>query len=203
MNIQENLATNLIKYRKSFGLTQADIAEKLNYSDKTVSKWERGESIPDLLVLKQLADFYHVKIDTLLDSPKIKAKHNINISKKRALISCALVSIVWIFALLSYLFIDVIFPLEHTWLAFINASCGTSILLLILAIIWKKNSLLAIFISAFIWTLLLSVYMALKAYLISPPKKLWEIFLIGIPLQAVTVFFVLYRIVKNFDFKKK
>ena len=59
MDIKENLARNLTLYRKASNLTQAELAEKLNYSDKAVSKWERGESVPDLYVLKQLADFYN------------------------------------------------------------------------------------------------------------------------------------------------
>ena len=42
MDIKLNLAENLVKYRKHFNLTQAELAEKLNYSDKAVSKWERG-----------------------------------------------------------------------------------------------------------------------------------------------------------------
>jgi len=69
MDVKENLAKNLIKYRKSKNLTQAELAEKLNYSDKAVSKWERGESFPDLSVLKQIADFYGVSVDTLLSDP--------------------------------------------------------------------------------------------------------------------------------------
>ena len=69
MDIKENLAQNLAYYRKGVALTQAELAEKLNYSDKAVSKWERGESVPDLYVLKQLADFYGVTIDSLISEP--------------------------------------------------------------------------------------------------------------------------------------
>ncbi len=202
MDIKDNLAKNLIRYRKGLNLTQADVAEKLNYSDKTVSKWERGESIPDLIVLKQLADLYHVKIDTLIDTPKQpRPKINININKKRALIACALVSIVWIVAILGYVFIDMIYPTTNSWLSFIYASFITSVVLLVLAIIWNKNSLLATFITMVIWSAILSVYLGLKYNLASPPDKLWKIFLIGIPFQAATISWVLYRVIKNKDFK--
>ena len=54
-NVRSIIASNLTKYRKNLGLTQLELAEKLNYSDKTLSKWERGESIPDIVTLKQLA----------------------------------------------------------------------------------------------------------------------------------------------------
>ena len=54
-NVRSIIASNLTKYRKNLGLTQLELAEKLNYSDKTLSKWERGESIPDIVTLKQLS----------------------------------------------------------------------------------------------------------------------------------------------------
>ncbi|MBR5900709.1 MAG: helix-turn-helix transcriptional regulator [Clostridia bacterium] len=70
MNVKENLAINIAKHRKALGLTQAELAEQLNYSDKAVSKWERGDAVPEITVLKQLADFYGVTVDTLLSQPK-------------------------------------------------------------------------------------------------------------------------------------
>ena len=87
MDIKENLAENLISYRKAANLTQAELAEKLNYSDKAVSKWERGESFPDLYVLKQIADFYGVTIDTLINEPKKPEKAEREIRKKGKTIS--------------------------------------------------------------------------------------------------------------------
>ncbi|MFA6611421.1 MAG: helix-turn-helix transcriptional regulator, partial [Bacilli bacterium] len=56
--IKENIANNLIKYRKAHNLTQIQLAEKLNYSDKSISKWERQESIPDLVILSNIAELY-------------------------------------------------------------------------------------------------------------------------------------------------
>ena len=60
MDIKENLANNIASHRKALKLTQAELAQKLNYSDKAVSKWERGEAVPDLVVLKQIADFFGI-----------------------------------------------------------------------------------------------------------------------------------------------
>ena len=59
------ISKNIIKYRKKMGLTQLELAEKLNYSDKTLSKWERGESMPDIVTLKQLADIFMISVDVL------------------------------------------------------------------------------------------------------------------------------------------
>ncbi len=54
--LKKNIAKNLSSLRKSAGLTQAELGEKLTYSDKSISKWERGDGLPDLLVLDKLAE---------------------------------------------------------------------------------------------------------------------------------------------------
>ena len=64
------VAANLTILRKEHKLTQLQLAEQLHYSDKAVSKWERGESLPDLAVMKQLADFYGILIDDFLLPPE-------------------------------------------------------------------------------------------------------------------------------------
>ena len=51
-------------------MTQLELAEKLNYSDKTISKWERAESSPDISVLIEIADLFGVTLDYL-----VKAEH--------------------------------------------------------------------------------------------------------------------------------
>ena len=62
-------AGNLIQLRTSRGMTQAELGALLNYSDKTISKWERGEAIPDAYVLTQLAEIFGVTVDALLSPP--------------------------------------------------------------------------------------------------------------------------------------
>ena len=61
------IGKNIAELRKSSGLTQLELAEKLNYSDKSVSKWERGESLPDIVVLKSVADLFEVTLDYLVE----------------------------------------------------------------------------------------------------------------------------------------
>ena len=67
--LKSALGANIVSYRKRSGLTQARLAEKLNYSDKAVSKWERGESMPDVLTLVQLAEVFETTVDELLRDP--------------------------------------------------------------------------------------------------------------------------------------
>ena len=73
-DVKDCFAQNLIKYRKAMNLTQAELAEKLNYSDKAVSKWERAESVPDIYTIKSIADFFGSKVDVLISEPKPEQK---------------------------------------------------------------------------------------------------------------------------------
>ena len=57
------VAKNITELRKQHGMTQLQLAEKLNYSDKAVSKWERGESVPDVAVLVEIAELFSVRLD--------------------------------------------------------------------------------------------------------------------------------------------
>ena len=63
------IGTNIASHRKKNGLTQAGLAERLNYSDKAVSKWERGESVPDVITLVQLAEQFEISVEDLLSDP--------------------------------------------------------------------------------------------------------------------------------------
>ena len=63
------IGSNIASYRKRANLTQAGLAEKLNYSDKAVSKWERGESVPDVITLVQLASQFDITVNDLLADP--------------------------------------------------------------------------------------------------------------------------------------
>ena len=73
--LRRNIANNLIHYRKESNLTQLELAEKLQYSDKAISKWERGESVPDIFILHTLADLYSCSVDDFL-SERIKVKRS-------------------------------------------------------------------------------------------------------------------------------
>ena len=72
-DIKDTIAKNLTELRTRAGFTQLQLAEKLNYSDKAVSKWERGEAVPDLRVLVKLSEIYGVTVDDMsraIRSPK-------------------------------------------------------------------------------------------------------------------------------------
>lgn len=63
---RKKLAENLVKYRKLNGLTQQELADCISYSDKSVSKWERGDGVPDVFVLLNIAQVYGVGVSELI-----------------------------------------------------------------------------------------------------------------------------------------
>ena len=197
-DIKDCFALNLIRFRKATNLTQAELAEKINYSDKAVSKWERAESLPDIYTLKQIADFFGSSVDELISEPKTdRVKPNYNLGKKRTIICLASTTIVWLVAIAFFAFIHIIFPnISTTWLSFIYAIPVSAVVLLVFTSVWGKSLGNLIIISILIWSVILTVYLTLLHTLVSPPERLWEIFLIGIPAEGVTVFWYLYKKVK-------
>ncbi len=194
MELKENFARNLVIFRKTLGITQSELAEQLNYSDKAVSKWERAESIPDVYVLKQIADFFGVKVDVLISDPKPEKRKLINISKRRAFISLASCAIVWLVAIVCYTSLGIIFPsVQRSWLSFIYAIPITFIVLLCLKSPWKKSIIKAVLTSLLMWSVILTVYLTLLYTLNSVPAKLWMVWLIGLPLQSLLIFIFFYK----------
>ena len=72
-DLKKIIARNIVDLRRANNMTQLELAEKLNYTDKAVSKWERGESLPDISVLKTIADLFGVKIDYLVTVDHVEA----------------------------------------------------------------------------------------------------------------------------------
>ncbi len=194
MNLKQNLADNITLYRKSLKLTQAELGEKLNYSDKAVSKWERAEAVPEIVVLKQLADFFGVTVDDLLKDPIHPKKPLINVNKKRVAIGLWSTCIVWLVAVISYVLIGIAFPsVENSWLAFIVAIPINLIVLLVLTKVWGKNFITFLIVTLLIWSVITAFYLVLFYALKSPPQRLWYIFLIGIPLQGLLTFLFIHK----------
>jgi transcriptional regulator with XRE-family HTH domain len=102
-DLKQVIAQNIIELRKSMQLTQAELAEKLNYTDKAVSKWERAESIPDIIILKQIADLFGVSVDYLLEAEHKEEEFKTPYSDKyknrnRFIITLLATMLVWLIA---------------------------------------------------------------------------------------------------------
>ena len=196
---------NIMLHRKRLGLTQALLAEKLNYSDKAVSKWERGESAPDVLTLVQMAELFEISVDDLLSDPNALPENTGGVvekamekavektlkrkADKKIILGLASV-LVWSVALLAFVIFSSL-DLPRSWLAFFYAIPANAIVMLSLCSAWKDYRWNRLLISGIIWGTLLSLYVSLLVYL---NANIWKLFLLGIPGQiAVLLWFRLYR----------
>ena len=183
-DLKSTVAKNLKELRTLSGLTQGELAERINYSDKAVSKWERGESLPDVQILKQLADMYGVSVDFLLSSEheaQAPSEDAIRIIRKnRLIITLLAVSLVWLIATIAYVTLGLALnTFSRIWLSYIVAIPVSCIVLLVFNSIWGIHKLNFIIISALVWSSLLSLCLILSI------KNIWIIFVLGIPAQII------------------
>ena len=193
IEIRQNIAVNISAMRNAAGLTQAQFAEKLNYTDKAISKWERGESVPDIAVLWKIADMFGVTVDWLIsdhgESAKTPDAEAVLAGKKNRLLISLLSSVgVWFIATIVFIVLKSI-GAERVWLPFMWAVPATCIDLLVFNAIWGRYKMNFLFISLIIWTLIGSTFIT-----ISNPA-LWYIFIFGIPLQVATIFWSQIKII--------
>ena len=187
-DIKPIIAKNLSILRKQSGLTQAELAEKLNYSDKAVSRWEHGDTLPDINVLYQLCDFYGIDMNTLVSdeiNPTEISKIDLKSSTRfRICIFGLAVAVVWIVATILFLYSGIIGQGEYFWMSFIWALPASCVALILTSFGLKMRLLRFIVNSVCIWTLLTAIFLhfLLKSYI------LWPVFLVGIPLQLIAIF---------------
>lgn len=179
------IAKNIADLRRAASMTQIELATQLNYSDKAVSKWERGESIPDVAVLKEIADLFSVKVDYLLtEDHSTAAPEELSPKKRRdhTVISLLSVSLVWLVATFVFVCMRIALPEMHSlWLAFVYALPVTAIVTLVFNSMWGQPRRNYWIITALVWSALLSVYLSY------PVGMMWLIFLLGIPAQIIIV----------------
>lgn len=112
----------MLRYRRECNLTQAELAEKIHYSDKSVSKWERADGVPDIFVLVMLAELFGVTVNDLL-TEKHRKSHRAAPKLKRSIITLMSAGLVWLVAAVVFFAFKVAFPdLPRIWLAFIYAN---------------------------------------------------------------------------------
>ena len=205
--LKDLIGKNIASYRKCAGLTQAGLAEKLNYSDKAVSKWERGESIPDVTTLVMLAEQFETTVSELVADPNMLPGDNPgNLEKAMTQVSekalkrkankniiLALSSVlVWFVALLTFVILSSFPVLEkYSFLLFFYAIPANAIVALSLRSAWHDFRWNKALISAIVWGSLLSIHVSLLIFL---NFNLWKIYLLGIPGQiAIFLWFRMYR----------
>lgn len=189
-NLKLIVSKNLTKLRQQSNLTQLELAQKIKYSDKSISKWERGESLPDLETLVALSEVFDVPINAFLEKDETKVKPKRIIKNSHAMIyllssGTALLVASIIFAIL--------FMIPSTksisWLSFIYAIPIGSIPPLILSLKWKNNILPPIFSSIILWGTIISICISISY------ADIWSLCVIGFVLeQLIICWFVLKKL---------
>lgn len=192
--IKGQLGSNIAAHRKRYGLTQAALAEKLNFSDKAVSKWERGESIPDVPTLVRIAELFDVPMDVLVRDPNELPKDVGSVERvmekavektlkrkadKRTIQKLSSV-LVWFVALLIYV-VFATFDYYKAWVGFLYAIPANCIVLLSLRSAWHDFRANILLVSVIMWGSLLSIHGTL---LVFADFNAWMLYLLGVPGQA-------------------
>ena len=206
-NVKYQIGANIAAYRKRDGLTQVSLAEKLNYSDKAVSKWERGESIPDVLTLMQMAELFGITVNELVCDPnalpensdsrleKAMSQVSEKALKRKAnknVIQALSSTLVWFVALFAFVILSSFDFLEqYSYLLFFVAIPANAIVLLSLRSAWHDFRWNQALISIMVWGFLFSFCLTLQVLL---SANSWRVMLLGIPGQiAIFLWFRLFR----------
>ncbi len=208
--LKQRIGGNIAAHRKNAGLTQAGLAEKLNYSDKAVSKWERGDSIPDVLTLMQLADQFGITVNDLVMDPdelpgnpgtleKAMTQVSEKALKRRAnknVILALSSTLVWFVALFAFVVMSPFDFLDpYSWLLFFYAVPANAIVLLSLRSAWRDFRWNKGLITIIVWGFLVAIHVTLLVVL---QYNYWKLYLLGIPGQiAIVLWFRLFRPAKD------
>ncbi len=187
-SLKSIVSKNLVKLRQTAKLTQLELATKIKYSDKSVSKWERGESLPDIEVLVKLSEIYDVSLNTFIEKDQTKV-----VPKKIKSMSHTMISLLAagsVFLLASIVF-AILFMLPSTkaisWMSFLYAIPFSSVVLLILSIKWKNLLNQALFSSIILWGAIISLCVSITY------TDIWSLCVIGFVLELLIIFWFILR----------
>lgn len=202
--LKKNIGANIAAYRKAAGWTQAELAQKLNYSDKAVSKWERGESVPDVLTLASMAKDLGITVNDLLADPnalpegigamqqamgRLAEKTLRRKANKNVILGLSSL-LVWFVALFVYVMASTA-GVPYSWLSFIYAVPIDAVVMLCLRSAWHDFRWNQVLVSIIMWGALLSIFLTV---LILLQVNTWKIFLLGVLGQAaIFLWFHLFR----------
>ena len=187
MTIKEIISRNIGNLRKEKGLTQIELADALHYSNKAISKWEKGDSLPDAETLYEIAKFFNVSIEYLFTNHDevILSKEQANkIRKKEIIFYTSLVTIV---GLLVYSFIALIFSIipqlskNNVITILLLDGAGVIAIILIIQICLKVKKYITLLLSLLIWDLTIGLNLLFWEYSIN------YIYIIAILLQIIVI----------------
>lgn len=194
--LKNNIAKNITELRKASDLTQAQLAEKLNYSDKSVSKWERGDGVPDVIVLQKIAELFGVTLNDLISENTPKLPRKMPYLTNRIMIPLLSVG-------LSFLVASVIFFIlrllnvwnEGSWLLFVYAVPVSFIALTVFTELWWNLLLRFLAASGIAWSIAICIKLTFPLI-----KELNYIF---IPVAILQVLAILWFVMRYRKQKRK
>ncbi|MBQ7467118.1 MAG: helix-turn-helix transcriptional regulator [Clostridia bacterium] len=177
-NLREVIPNNIIKLRKQNNLTQIDLASKINYSDKAISRWEKGEVLPDVETLQTIAEVFNVPLSQLLESGEKKQKSS-KFTRADILSRIFFMLEIWTIICVAYAYLNVVYE-RNFWKLFL---IGVPVSSFVLFLLDRRKHNISSFVcgTVFIWSLLTCIFI----YLL--PVVTWYVFIIGIPLQGIMI----------------
>lgn len=183
-DLKYTTASNIINLRQKAGMTQSELAGLINYSDKSVSKWERGESLPDVYILSQIAELYGVSVSALIGEIQPPKESKPHYHMFILLLSLALTMAVATLLFSMFMICKVDYP---AWMFFVYALPVCSIICIVFTSLWWGILWQGVSVSALIWTLGLSLYLSFELENVS------LIFLVCAALQVLTLLWEGFR----------
>ena len=180
--LKASFASNLIRLRTAAGLTQTALGEKLHYSDKAVSKWERAESVPDAYVLTELARLFGVTVDQLLSpnahwAPPPTLATETETYSRQFIILCT-VAAIWTLCMVEFVVVWIVLGAIH-WIVFVTAVPLSLVALLVFNSVWFRGRRNMFIVMALVLSLVLLIYLLLLKY------NIWQVFLILVPAELL------------------
>ncbi len=177
-NIKRHFAKNLSSYRRQSGMTQLELAERLNYSDKSISKWERGDGLPDLFVAATIADMLGVSLNDLISAREPK---RILHRRNKLIITGLSVGLVWLVAAILFFIFQLALPSFAAWMFFAYAVPASAIVCIVFTCVWWKKIYRFLSVSALVWSLAGCVLISF------PIPKMNLIFMLAAVIQILAV----------------
>lgn len=186
--LRNNIAKNISELRKASEITQAELAEKLNYSDKSISKWERGDGVPDVIVLQKIADLFGVTINDIVSDEKPKLPRKKPYLTNRIVIPLLSVGLVFLVASIAFFVLRLLNVWnEMSWILFVYAVPVSLVVMLVFSELWWNLLARLLTFSGLIWSVFISVRLTF------PVDDMNFIFIIAAILQVITALWFVIR----------
>ena len=180
--LKDVFAGNLIRLRTDAGMTQAQLAEVLNYSDKSVSKWERADGMPDLMVAKAIADHFGVTVDWMLTSHDAWNGKTAKVHYSPSMITGVCLVGIWTLAILLFLILHWTLD-KFVWAVLLSAVPISLITLLVLNSVWGRERYHLLTVSLLVTSLFGLAYYLFHSYV----DDLWSLIFLWLPAQLVVL----------------